>query len=203
MIFGVLLAAVALVITLYNFWDNTRAGSEADELLDEIARVRELSQNNSNEENSSDLYTDKDGDTLDYIKNPETQMPVVNIDGYDYIGTLNIPAINLELPVMKDWDYTRLRISPCHYSGSVYLNNMVIAGHNYRSHFGPIGNLKKGDEVIFTDMKNNVFRYRVAEVDTLEKTAVEEMTSGGWDLTMFNCPLSGNARVTVRCNLME
>ena len=132
MIFGVLLAAAALVITLYNFWDNTRAGSEADELIDEIARVRELSQNNSNEEN-----------TLDYIKNPEIQMPVVNIDGYDYIGTLNIPAINLELPVMKDWDYTRLRISPCHYSGSVYLNNMVIAGHNYRSHFGPIGNLKK------------------------------------------------------------
>ena len=37
-------------------------------------------------------------------------------------------------------------------------------------------------------------------MDTLAATAVEEMTDSGFDLTLFTCNYSGQARVTVRCN---
>lgn len=36
-------------------------------------------------------------------------------------------------------------------------------------------------------------------MEQLERTAIEEMESGDWDLTLFTCTVDGAARVTVRC----
>ena len=67
-------------------------------------------------------------------------------------------------------------------------------------HFGLIKNLHYGDDVTFTDMDGNTFRYQVIEVETLKPLAVEEMKTGDWDLTLFTCTLGGATRVTVRCS---
>lgn len=178
MILGVVAVAAALCLTVYNLWDNLRAYKDVDSILGKISDEQDVAK------------------TID-------DMPVVTIDGFDYIGTLKIPEINKELPVMKDWDYDRLRISPCRYAGSVYTHDFVIAGHNYRVHLGPISNLEPGDDVYFIDAAGKEYKYKVEKLETLKKTAVEEMKSGGWDLTLFTCTLSGNARVTVRCSLSE
>ena len=58
-----------------------------------------------------------------------------------------------------------------------------------------------GSEVIFTDMDGNRFIYAVSETEQLPGTAIEEMKSGDWDLTLFTCTIGGAARVTVRCEL--
>ena len=115
----------------------------------------------------------------DYVLNPEMDMPQEEVDGQEYSGVLTIPALSLDLPVIGEWSYSNLRTAPCRYAGSVYLNNMVIAAHNYRSHFGRLKDLPQGEEVIFTDMDGNVFRYRTAEMEILSPFAVEEMTSRG------------------------
>ena len=86
---------------------------------------------------------------------------------------------------------------------SVYTDDLVIAGHNYRSHFGKLVNLTEGDEITFTDVDGNVFFYEVAARETLMPTAVEEMTSGDWDLTLFTCTFSGSNRTTLRCERVE
>ena len=75
----------------------------------------------------------------------------------------------------------------------------VIVAHNYASHFGRLKNLILGDIVIFTDMDGNEFRYKVAYIETLAGTAIEEMQSGEWDLTLFTCTPGGKSRVTIRC----
>ena len=79
----------------------------------------------------------------------------------------------------------------------------MIAAHNYSSHFGRLKNLSQGDEVTFTDVDGNVFSYVVAALETLSPYAVEEMTSGGWDLTLFTCTIGGKSRVTVRCETTD
>ena len=38
-------------------------------------------------------------------------------------------------------------------------------------------------------------------METLMPTAVEEMESGDWDLTLFTCTVGGRTRVAVRCAL--
>lgn len=112
---------------------------------------------------------------------------------------MRIPALELELPVMAQWSYPRLKIAPCRYYGSAAENNLVIAAHNYPRHFGGLSKLEKGDEVYFTDMEGTVWRYQVEAVDVLAPEAVEEMTDAEYGLTLFTCTYGGASRVTVRC----
>ena len=130
-------------------------------------------------------------------------MPSEEIDGRSYIGVLRLPSLGLELPVLGAWSDSGSRAAPCRYSGSAYLDNMVIAGHNYSGHFGTLKNLAPGDVLSFTDMDGNVFSYTVVELETLPPYAVEEMTSGDWDLTLFTCTVGGQSRLAVRCEHAE
>ena len=182
---GLLLLAAALFLTAYNLWSDAKAGKTADTVLEQ-------------------LTPESEGPGVpDYILDPKREMPEEEIDGQRYIGVLRIPALSLELPVISEWSYPSLQVAPCRYAGSAYLDDMVIAAHNYRSHFGYLKDLSQGDEVTFTDMDGNVFRYEVAEVETLSPFAIEEMTSGDWALTLFTCTVGGQSRVTVRCERTE
>lgn len=181
---GLLLIAAALCLTAYNFWDSSRAAAQADSALEEL---------------EFKPVETEDGEKPYYILSPERDMPTETVNGRDYIGKLSLPTLGMELPVQSEWSYENLKASPCRYSGSAYLDNLVLAAHNYVRHFGPIRRLHIGDEVSFMDVEGNLFVYKVAEVETLQPNAVEEMISGEWDLTLFTCTLGGQTRVTVRC----
>lgn len=122
-----------------------------------------------------------------------------------YMGLLSIPSLGLELPVMSDWSYPNLRIAPCRYSGTVADGNMIIAAHNYRSHFGRISELDSGDEIIFTDGSGVMHKYSVVQSDIVNGKDPAGMEAGSedWDLTLFTCTYSGQSRVTVRAVLAE
>ena len=139
----------------------------------------------------------------DYLLNPDMEMPVENIDGIDYIGVLRIPTLELELPIISEWSYQKLKIAPCRYSGSAYQDDLIIAAHNYNSHFGNLKNLREGDTATFTDMDGNVFTYEMVELEILQPTDIEGMESGEWDLTLFTCTIGGSSRVTARFERVE
>ena len=136
----------------------------------------------------------------DYMLNPKMEMPVVRSNGQDYIGVLEIPSLGLELPIISEWNYARLKKAPCRYAGSAYLDNLVIAAHNYKTHFGRLKELSSGDPVIFTDAEGNRFEYAVVLKETLMPRDVSEMKSGEFDLSLFTCTVGGSYRVTVRCD---
>lgn len=134
-----------------------------------------------------------------YLLDPAIPMPKMEIGGRLYVGTLNIPVLGLELPVMDDCTISGLKIAPCRWSGSIYKDNMVICAHNYQRHFGMLKNLSQGDAVTFTDSAGNLFRYWVAVVETLNPEEVEAMENSEYDLTLYTCTVGGQTRVTVRC----
>ena len=134
----------------------------------------------------------------EYLLDADREMPVQTINGQDYIGVLSIPSLELELPVISQWDYPSLKVAPCRYSGSLYQDNLIICAHNYASHFGKLKNLQLGDTVLFTDMDENVVTFQMVERETLAPTDVEGMKSGDWDLTLFTCTVGGQTRVTIR-----
>ena len=194
---GLLLFAAALALSVYNLWDGYRAEQSREKLLEEY---RDKSQNISDEGEQAE---ESDGQIPDYQLNPEMEMPEItleDLDGAACIGVLEIPKIDLKLPVLSEWSYPLLKKAPCRYSGSAYLDNLVIAAHNYRTHFGKLKELETGDEVIFTDAAGNRFEYKVAAVEALTPQSVEDMTSGEWALSLFTCTLDGKNRVTVRCD---
>lgn len=190
-IIGLLLLVAALLLTCFNLYDQFRGERSVDNIMDKmILKNRE--------------HSLQEGEIPDYILNPDMEMPVETIDGRDFIGTLEIPSLNLNLPIISQWSYGNLRVAPCRYDGSAYKNDMILAAHNYPSHFGNLKYLKEGEYVIFTDADGNKFTYTAVVRETLMPTAVNEMLSKeeeDWDLTLFTCTVGGRSRVVVRCVL--
>lgn len=193
MTIGLLLLAAALGLTGYNIYESKQAQMVSEKVLDEMKEI--ISE--ADEENVEEIP--------DYVKYPEKEMPTVKIDEERYCGILEIPALSLSLPVTAgEWSYAKLKNAPCIYSGSVYKDNMVIAAHNYRSHFGKINTLDIGSELYFTDTEGNMFKYIVGWIDIIQPTDVEGMQNGeDWDLTLFTCTYSGQERYTIRCIRQE
>jgi sortase A len=197
-IVGLFLLVVSGIMLGYNIWDNQRAKSASETVLQQLEQAAEAQPSPTPQTAS----TRQSGEAVSvplYVTYPDMEMPTVEIDGHSYIGRIDIPTLGLSLPVMSQWSYPNLKIAPCRYVGSVYEDNMVIAAHNYTSHFGTLKYLSAGDEVIFTDADGNVFTYEVAEIEQLMPTDIEKMTDSGWDLTLFTCTIGGSYRVTVRC----
>lgn len=189
---GLLLLAAALALTVYNIWDERRAGQAVQQTLAALPAPAAPVQ--------LDAAAGPDAQVLpDYQLAPDMEMPAVAVDGERYIGVIEVPALGLQLPVLRAWSYDNLKIAPCRYAGSAYTGNLVLAAHNYSTHFGRLDELSPGDAVRFTDVDGNVFDYAVAELQVLQPEAVEEMLSGSWDLTLFTCTLGGQTRLTVRC----
>lgn len=187
MVLGAVLVLAALSLFLWNQRENNEAGTSAEKILPQV--IEQIETPGAGQEPEEPSYPDPYDPT----------MTEVEIDGYAYVGYLSIPSLELELPVMSEWDYTRLKIAPCRYTGSTKTDDLVICAHNYTRHFGPIRNLTPGDTVTFTDMDGVVWQYEVVAVDILAPTDVEDMTAGGYDLTLFTCTYGGASRVTVRC----
>ena len=143
---------------------------------------------------------------------PDTPMPTIVVDGYEYIGILEMPSLDLTLPVMKDWDYDRLKISPCRFSGSYYADDLVICAHNYAKHFSPVKWIDIGADVYFTNVLGLTIHYVVTNRETVEPTDVATMVENTknsessileWDMTLFTCNTGGQTRCAVRCSRVE
>ena len=186
MITGLVVLAAALVLTGYNIYESRDAGQKTAEVMQLIVEA--------------DEFEETDGDLL-YEKFPEKEMPKVEISGEGYAGILEIPNLGLTLPVLGgEWSYPKLRKAPCLYAGSVYKDNMVVAAHNYPSHFGGLKNITLGSEVYFTDADGNRFTYTAAWMDVLKPTQGEELEDAkDWDLTLFTCTYGGRERYVLRC----
>lgn len=190
---GAALLFGALGLTVFNLRQSNAAGETAAQTVSALKATIPT---------DGDFYAKEqpETETPDYRLNPEIEMPTVRIDDREYIGVLSIPALGRELPVISSWDYPGLRVAPCRYTGSAYTDDLVIAAHNYASHFGRLRELSQGDSIRFTDTDGNVFDYVVSELEILEPYAVSQMTEGDWDLTLFTCTPGGQYRVTLRCN---
>lgn len=189
---GLLLVAAALFLVGYNLRTAKQAERTAEAVISQMCQALPTAP------------VESSPPTLpEYLKDPNREMPVQTIDGRDYIGVLSIPALELELPILSGCTYPNLKVAPCRYLGSAYNDSLVIAAHNYSTHFGRLSTLQDGDSVLFTDMEGTVFSYEVVALETLMPTAVEEMATGDWDLTLFTCTLGGQSRVTVRCARIE
>ena len=141
----------------------------------------------------------------EYLTEEPVEETVWWIDGDAYLGTISIPALGLELPVLSGWNYPDLQVAPCRYTGTVEEGNLVIAAHNYSCHFGRISELNSGDEILFTDGNGAVHTYQVVFSELINGWNAPAWVEGDedWDITLFTCNLSGTNRVTVRAALAE
>ena len=190
---GAVLILSALLLFLHNRQEDVQAGQEAESLLENVEAVIE-----TKKIEVPVISTQPDAAPSAMPLDP--QMPVVMLDGYEYVGYVEIPVLGLKLPVMSEWDYNRLKLAPCRQFGSSRTDDLVIAAHNYESHFGYLYQLELGDQVIFTDMDGIENLYEVTGLDTLNPIEVDAVQNSGHDLVLYTCTYEGKTRVTVFCD---
>ncbi len=192
---GVACILSAIGFAAYNRWEDRNAEEIAKGFLEDVQNIMKDPQPDQSRPGET---TGLPGDA----EHRPVKMATVEVDGYDCIGILSVPVLDLELPVLTEWSYAKLKKAPCHYYGSYYEKDFVIAAHNYESHFGKLSWLQTGDVVIFTEAGGADHYYKVVLLETLPATATEEMITSGFDLSLYTCTPGGASRVTVRCSLI-
>ncbi len=183
-VLGVLFLLAAGGLYGYNRYEDAHAGAEAQTVVADLQQKVTETTTEEPEAESGPL---------------DPELPVVEIDGNEYVGEISIPAIGIDLPVMSEWSYPRLKIAPCRQFGSSRTDDLVIAAHNYESHFGKLSSLSVGDSVIFTDMDGIVNNYVVNKIEVLDPHSVDEVEHSGYALVLYTCTYGGKTRVTVFC----
>jgi len=199
MIAGALLLASAVLLLFYNRREAEQAGAAAQTALTELRQVIGERQAAQQTELTAQAAAPSAAASSAQAEQ-RTGMTVVDIDGCGYVGYLAIPALSLQLPVMADCDLTRMRIAPCRQFGSTWTDDLVIAGHNYRQHFGEIQTLKSGDAVQFTDMDGNEISYLVREIQLVNPGDADKAKNSGYDLVLYTCTYGARYRVLVCCS---
>lgn len=189
MVLGTALIMASAALVLHNQRENTQAGEAVINLLPELQQAipeqRKIAE--------PEFTIPSTEPTEPFV------MTVTEIDGHGYIGYLSIPSLGLELPVMSEWSYPKLRIAPCRQFGTTRDNNLVIAGHNYQKHFGNLKILTNADGIFFTDMDGEVTCYQVECVNIISPDSTEEVENSPWDLILYTCTYGGKSRVMVGC----
>lgn len=76
---------------------------------------------------------------------------------------------------------------------------LIIAGHNYKSHFYYLKDLSVGEIIRFIDVGGTIWTYNITSIEKLSFFEVEEMKDGDCDLTLFTCYyLNNSQRLTLR-----
>ena len=203
-ILGVVLISGALFLALYNMHEENTAQEAVVSIMPQLMEKIETNKGIAPTDPENGATPDLELKIpVELLTEEDKKMAEIEIDGYPYIGYLSMPTLEKELPIMSTWSYPQLKIAPCRYSGSLRGEDLVLMAHNYVSHFGPISRLEIGDSVIFTDVYGNVTEYVVVGKDILDPSAVDAMTAGDFDLTLFTCTYGGSSRVTVYCELVR
>lgn len=201
---GLLCILGAVGLTLRNINTDNRAAEKTAGILEQLT-VEESSGNVTRPVQETEaavpVYPFPSHSRRPEFLEPEhkPEMATVLVDGREYIGVITIPRMKSELPVQAICDDVSINVSPGRFHGSPETGAFVIGGHNYVSHFGRLDWLREGDEVLFTDVEGKKTLYTVSGSELLSASAVEDLISDEWDLSLFTCTFSGSQRLTVRC----
>ena len=133
-----------------------------------------------------------------------TNMPQ-SIDGYEIIGRLQIPKIELDTYVLAETNKNTLNKSVTKLCGPKVngVGNFCITGHNYINNkmFSKLKKLEKDDTILLTDIYDNTVEYTVYDTYKVEPDEVEclsQETEGEREITLITCTTGAIKRLIVK-----
>lgn len=128
--------------------------------------------------------------------------------GYDVIGTIEIPATDVEYPIIPDdqasIDSLNVAIVKL-YPSNLGLNevgNTVLVGHNYKNgtFFSNNKNLKNGDAIYITDTSGRKIKYEIYnkyETSTYDSEYMNRETNGRREISLSTCTDDTKGRLII------
>ena len=124
---------------------------------------------------------------------------------YTIVGSVSIPKINVNYPILSETSDSLLKVSVCKFWGCDpnQVGNLCIAGHNYRNSrfFSKVPNLVVGDTIEITDLYNKTLTYSVYDkytVDPADVSCTSQLTNGKKIVTLITCTNDSKQRVVVK-----
>lgn len=132
---------------------------------------------------------------------PDANMPVLSIEGTDYVAMLEVPSFGIALPVADQWNSSRLSRCAHRFSGSAYDNSLVIGGADDSRQLGFCDQIEHGARITVTDMTGAQFTYAVSDIDRAKHAEAQWLMNAQCDLTLFCRDLHSMEYIAVRCKL--
>jgi LPXTG-site transpeptidase (sortase) family protein len=165
-------------------------------------------QNNTEEETTVD--ENETGDGLQSTPSTSTTGTSTSTkktyQGFTVAGTMKIPTINFEYPILEEMTPKALETGVViYYPSGDNLNlpgNMVIGGHNYRNglFFSNLKKLNNGDKIYVTDFRGKSLTYEVYnkfETVSTDTSFYTRDTNGLAELTLSTCTDASNDQRTI------
>ena len=92
----------------------------------------------------------------------DNTMPVLSVDGTDFVGILEMPRYGSSLPVCAEWG--RITRYPSRFHGSIYDGTLQIGATTQTGQYDFYREISVGDTVCFTDMEGNRYTFVVTDL---------------------------------------
>lgn len=124
--------------------------------------------------------------------------------GYEVLGTISIPKIKIEYPILERVSPQSIKVAVAYLSGDGInkVGNTVIQGHNYRNglFFSNLSKLSNGDDIYITDQTGTKIKYQVYnvfEAEATDSSFYKRETNGLREITLSTCTNDGSMRTIV------
>lgn len=125
--------------------------------------------------------------------------------GYEVLAKLEIPSIELETYILKQYSKNTLNISVTKFWGADpnQIGNFCIAGHNFQNKnmFHNLRHLKIGDKLSISDYEVGRVGYEIYDIYTVEPENVKclsQETEGRREATLITCTTDSKKRIIVK-----
>ena len=115
----------------------------------------------------------------------DLRMPSLQLDGIDYIGVINVPAFDKELPVSNIWNKNKVSSYPCRYTGSLYDGSLIIGGSSADGQFDFVKDIMIGEKLHFTDTRGLRYSLVVSDIRQTKDVSGESLKKRKGDLILF------------------
>ena len=132
-----------------------------------------------------------------------------NIDikykGFDVLGIINIPKIEIDYPVLSETTDESMKISITKFWGNNIneVGNFTMAGHNFFDNtlFGRINELEISDEIYMTDINGEEIKYIIFDkyvIDPNDVSCVKSVEEGTKEITLITCIDGRSKRLIIK-----
>ena len=191
---GLLLLLAAAGLAVHNLLEDHQAGVRSQELLAQVeTSQRDLPIEGTNLSSAETISPTEEEST-------KATAPA----GYNVAAILSLPDLGITLPVLKECSDDLLKVSPCVFTGSWEdgPEQLIIAGHNYYTHFKDIGELPVGAKITFQTLDGTEYTLSIMEISAIGVDEPEKLEADQWDLTLLTCNFDRTKRILVRCQIV-
>lgn len=198
-----IIAIIGIIViigyNIYRKYSIEKGAAEAVSQFENLIGNGNIVDSNANTTASEISGIDETGDITTSANGKKTKYK-----GFDVLGTIEIPKINLKYPVLEKVTKKSLETSVAHLYGPGLneVGNNVIIGHNYRNGtmFSNVKKLENGNAIYITDLQGRRVKYTVYKIYRTsgdDATYMTRNTNGKREISLSTCTDDSKARTIV------